>query len=166
MKKLPPKSVLRSTFDYDDGRLLWKKPRPGARVNRIAGCKVGNYTRILIKDYGRFAAHRLIWCWHYGEIPESMFIDHIDRDKKNNRIENLRLATNHENQYNRKLNNNNKSGFTGVYLDSDTGSWRARIVFNRKLIFLGSFGTKEQAILARKQAELKYCGDFIPRRDK
>jgi hypothetical protein len=75
------------------------------------------------------------------------------------------LATKQENNINRTKQNNNKSGFVGVYWDKQTSMWRAQIKINNKIITLGRYNNITDAVITRLQAELKYFGiDFAPQR--
>jgi hypothetical protein len=89
-------------------------------------------------------------------------IDHIDRNKLNNHISNLRYATNSENQMNRSIQSNNTSGITGVSFHKARNKWRAHIQKNGKNIHLGYFESKEEAIEARNNAEETYFKEFRP----
>ena len=86
----------------------------------------------------------------------SYIVDHINRNKRDNRRENLRLANKSLNAFNSKIYKNNKSGVTGVYFRKDTKKWTAEIKVNYRKICLGCYETKEEAINARKKAEQKY----------
>ena len=86
--------------------------------------------------------------------------DHIDRNELNNRKSNLRPATASENTTNRRRFKNNTSGYTGVVWHKQTQKWRAQIQINKKPISLGAFNTKDEAVVARLKAEVKYHGDF------
>jgi len=97
---------------------------------------------IMRRDY---KTHRVAWALHYGEWPE-LFIDHIDRNGLNNKIENLRLVTNSQNQQNRKINDNNRSGFKGVW--AKCGKWQAKIQSSGVRYHLGVFSTPEDAHIA------------------
>lgn len=101
--------------------------------------------------------HRLIWAMHYGAWPE-MDIDHINGDRADNRLQNLRLASRGQNSRNKKRQSNNTSGHTGVALSQ--GRWRARIWVRRKLVFSQSFATLDEAVAARDAAQKLY--DFGP----
>jgi hypothetical protein len=103
--------------------------------------------------------HRFI----LGEPAEGYVIDHINRDGLDNRVCNLRFATFSQNNMNKGVPKNNTSGCTGVGWHKTEGKWRARIKINGKSIELGHFVQKKDAIKARKQAEMKYFGEF---RDK
>jgi hypothetical protein len=101
-------------------------------------------------------AHRLIWLMVYGWLPEQ--IDHINRDRSDNRIDNLRAANASENMRNQKCAASNRSGHAGVHWYSPTRKWCARITHEGKRIFLGYFNELSEAIAARMNAEkeLKY----------
>src|SRR5699024_4388440 len=101
---------------------------------------------------------------HLLNFPEEI-VDHINRDKLDNRKMNLRLCSPTENSRNISIAKNNKSGVTGVEKMSN-GKWRARIMVDRKGIHLGSFKTLEEAKDARMKAEIKYFGEFSPNYQK
>lgn len=105
--------------------------------------------------------HREIWEHHHGPIPKGVQIDHIDGNSLNNRVENLRLATNAENSRNRKLQPNNSSGAAGVRKRS-SGRWDARIGSSSHgtMKYIGSFTTKAEAIAARMEVEAQMFGQF------
>lgn len=110
---------MKDIFKYKDGKLFWKV----ANSNRIkVGQEVGNKTLKGYREfkvYGkRFLTHRFIWEMHYGEIPDELQIDHINGIRDDNRIENLRLVNNAQNQLNSKLRSSNKIGIKGVYKSS------------------------------------------------
>lgn len=95
-RKLPGQTELRETFDYANGELLWKVWGEGVRGRRkeIAGdngSKTCPYRKVSLGGF-RPLLHRLIWVWHHGEIPSGMWVDHINQNKRDNRIENLRLV--------------------------------------------------------------------------
>jgi len=108
--------LLKHLFDYDKetGNLIWKVTNSNnQKIGDIAGSlnpKVG-YIRVGINGK-KYYAHRLIFLYHKGYLPKT--IDHINCDKVDNRIENLRAATVGQNQHNRKTNANNTSGYKGV----------------------------------------------------
>lgn len=90
--------------------------------------------------------------------------DHSNRNPFDNRKSNLRDATKNDNSRNKSLQCNNTSGVTGVSFIKDTQKWRARIVVNNQEIHLGTFVSKEDAIIARLKAEREYYGEFAPQR--
>ena len=88
--------------------------------------------------------------------------DHKNRNKKDNRRENLRLCTQQENCRNSSLRSDNTSNIIGVNIIKSRNQWEARIWNNGKTIRLGYFNNKEDAIIARLQAECDYYGEFAP----
>lgn len=94
---------------------------------------------------------------------KDMVCDHINRDRKDNRRENLRIATNQENAINKGKQSNNTSGYPGVHFGKRRGVWEASIKINRVKINLGRFDTREEAIDARIKAEKKYFGYVVNR---
>jgi len=153
VKKKPAitQELLIKRFVYDSivGDLRW---RCGVRINHIAGSldKKG-YRQIKIDGFN-FKAHRLVFCYHYGFMPENM-IDHIDRDPGNNHIENLREVSRSCNMFNTKDFCNNRSGVRGVFWKVRDNRWIAVIGNNGKRLHLGSFSNFEDAVIARADAE-------------
>lgn len=111
-----------------------------------SSCKDGLNSKIL---------HRLIM----GE-PEGMDVDHIDGDSLNNRKSNLRICTHQQNGMNQKIRNTNKSGVKGVSRDNHRNMWRADICVDGKNLSLGRFKNFDEAVRVRKEAEIKYFGEF------
>ncbi|MFZ2540824.1 MAG: HNH endonuclease [Gallionella sp.] len=138
---------LKELLDYDHltGDFLWKKKRNGGySVGAIAGCKtLEGYWQLRI-DNKSYKAHRVAWFFVYGIWPR--ILDHIDHDKLNNRIINLREVTTAENGQNQiEAQAGNKNGFLGVDYHKSSRKFRAHIMTNRKRKFLGSFLTAEEA---------------------
>ena len=106
-------------------------------------CANSGYWKVQVQGT-RTLAHRIVWLLSHNRWPVDC-IDHIDRNKANNRIENLREATIAENGQNRKLNANSTSGFKGVYWDARKRKWRGLIQLNKKKHALGYFDTPEEA---------------------
>lgn len=102
-----------------------------------------------------YLAHRLAWLYVYGEFPCNQ-IDHINHNKIDNRICNLRDVTNSENQKNTKLPKNNKTGHIGVYFDKQKNKYRSQINSNGVRYNLGTFEKLNDAIKCRKDGEIKY----------
>lgn len=118
-------------------------------TKHIMGYKQGT---ILKKKY---LAHRVAWALHYGFWPSGE-IDHINGNKVDNRIDNLRDVNHRENGLNQKLKSNNKSGVNGVLWDKSIGKWSARIMVDGKLHILLNTSSFEEACNARREADLKY----------
>lgn len=94
--------------------------------------------------------------------PDDMVVDHINHNKLDNRCENLRICTQHENCLNKSIQCNNTSGVPGVSWSTREGRWKAQIRVDKKDKFLGYFKTKEEAVEARRQAEIEYFGEYAP----
>ena len=103
-------------------------------------------------------AHRLAWLYTYGVWPKEQ-IDHINRNRLDNRIANLREVSHKQNQQNRSKPSNNTSGHPGVVWNKQRSKWQARIRHNYKQIHLGYFSILEEAIAARKAGEKLYWSD-------
>lgn len=102
-----------------------------------------------------YLAHRLAWLYVFGSMPKDQ-IDHINWDRLDNRIANLREVSNQENHKNKPAQKNNTSGVVGVCWDKSREKWCARIKVSGKTVNLGRFDKKSQAIIARKSAETIY----------
>jgi hypothetical protein len=106
-------------------------------------------------------AHRTAWMHYYGErVPEGVFVDHINGDTSDNRIENLRLATPLQSQFNRGPAYNSRSGLKGAHWDASTGKWFASMKRVERGKFLGYFETAEKAAEAYEVAAREYHGEF------
>lgn len=147
-------------FEYRDGELFWLV-NTGKR--RLIGLSAGVLTRgyIQIKCQGKQAfAHRVIWEMFHGCIPPGVFIDHIDHNRSNNKIDNLRLVTKQQNNMNRSINKENPYGYKGVYWRPDKGRFKAAIRHNSKDNFLGYYDTKEEAAAAYNTAAIEKFGQY------
>lgn len=140
---------------YVNGELFWKiKPSNAAKMDRPVGKLDGGYLRFFFKGKGH-KVHRVVWMMHNGPIPEGYEIDHIFHDKEDNRIEMLRCVPKLQNGRNQSKHAHNTSGHTGVNWMASVGKWRAEIRINNKTIYLGCFTEIEEAIRARKDAEVE-----------
>lgn len=148
----------RLSYDPATGELRW---RTSHRAGRLAGhTGVDGYVRVRF-DYRNHYAHRLIWLLHYGKSPDhGMEIDHINGDRLDNRIANLRLASFTQNHWNSRARRDNTSGYKGTWLHKASGLWVARIKKNKKIHHLGYFKTPEEAHDAYKMAATRLHGEF------
>lgn len=153
---------LRELLDYDPetGVFTWRCRRANRPFEgRIAG-STHKRGYVVLKIEGKSVlAHRAAWAHYYGAWPEHD-LDHQDTDKTNQRISNLRPATDIENGYNRRTKKDNTSGYKGVSVHTQTGRWQARIVVNKKRMWLGFFDTAEEAHAAYVRAAQMYHGEY------
>jgi hypothetical protein len=147
-----------SAFDYQDGNLIRKTGRVN-EIGQIAGCvhKGKGYIHVKIKAKA-FKAHRLVFLYHHGYLPEC--VDHIDGDKTNNKIENLRAATKEENCRNQKIRSTNKSGYKGVKWVEHCKKWQVEVCKNYKQLRFGMYEDLELAGLVAIEATELIHGRF------
>ncbi len=180
-RRYPCQETLHKLFRYDPetGELYWRQRPSDTLGGRIFNAKyAGKITaNVWVSKTGTIEktftihhpeashtlhAHRCVWIMHHGPIPAGLTIDHRDGDRTNNRVENLRLATGTQNNRNRKLSVNNRSGFHGVIWNPRQEKWVARVSEKGRYRHLGCFYAKEDAIAARQAAELLTYGEFSP----
>ena len=149
---------LKNTLNYDPttGLFVWKvRPSKAVQAGDVAGClekRIGYVTIGIAKRI--YKAHRLAWMYVYGQWPTGL-IDHINGDKADNRIANLRDVFADGNSQNvRKPNKRNKSGFMGVIWYQN--KWRASMSVNGKSKWLGDYSTPEEAHQVYLEAKRKY----------
>jgi len=151
-------SELKEILDYNpnSGRFTWKETINNRSIKgSVAGYeKCASY--MAIGFHGKsYLAHRLAWLYVNGKMPKEQ-IDHINHDRTDNRICNLRCVDRSTNQKNKSIGKNNKSGFMGVSWDLYMKKWKVGIKVNKKSIHLGYFEDKQLAIEKRKAANIKY----------
>ncbi len=143
-------------YDRDTGIFTWKIP---SNSSIKIGSEAGSYDKdgyLIIKiNKKAYKAHRLAWKYIYGNYPIGN-VDHINQNRADNRICNLRDVNHSTNMKNQKKRKDNKSGTSGVIWNSKTNRWRARITVDSKKIHLGYFGLYNEAVNARKNAEILY----------
>lgn len=183
---MPTPEVLWSKFDLDPstGILTWK-PIPSTmpakrytkdwhanmwngvhagkpvmnRRSRRGGVRTGMQVSV---DGVYYFVHRIVWVMCSGDIPEGMHIDHINRDPWDNRIENLRLATNAQNVANSQLRRVTSSGLKGVTLQSrSSDKWVARIVINGTMVNLGTYSCPKEAHAIYCEVAKAVYGEFF-----
>jgi hypothetical protein len=174
--ELPTQDYLREAFSYNNetGELVWrerplhhfKNERDWKSFNsqfaeKIAGCiSTKGYRQIAIGDIPHLA-HRLVWVLCNGTIPADLQIDHVNNDRADNHLNNLRLATSQQNHFNAGKRSNNRSGFTGVSWHKPSRKWIAAIRINGKKKYLGIFKTAESAAACYATAAIAHHGKFI-----
>lgn len=163
-------AVLNDLLSYDPltGQLTWKARsadwftdtgmqvswnkryagKPAFTATNSDGYKVGAIESVQLR------AHRIAWILTHGQEPEQL--DHVNGDRADNRLANLREVSVQENNKNKALGRNNASGVAGVYFVQASGDWRATITIDGKLKHLGLFKHKHQAVAARKLAEQQH----------
>ena len=106
-----------SILYYKDGQLFWKESRrTNARKDKRAGHNKQDGYRDIRAFNRTVKEHRVVWEMHNGAIPEGLFVDHINRNRADNRIENLRLVSTQENSWNRSKHKNNTTGVANVHI--------------------------------------------------
>lgn len=147
------------SYDGETGAFVRLVDSGTSRVGDLAGCKRPDGYHYISVDGVQHLAHRLAFLYVHGELP-AHHIDHIDRDRSNNRISNLRPATVSQNILNSKTSKKNTSGHKGVYWSKVRSKWVAQICVDRRAINLGGFDIIDSAVAARKAAEVKYMGEI------
>lgn len=156
-------------YEPETGKLFWR-PRPLGLFKTKRHCNVWNalyagkeaFTSCDNVGYRqgslfkiKFRAHRVCWILAHGEWPKYE-IDHIDGVKTNNSIRNLRDVPRSQNMKNKVVSRNNTSGLSGVTWDKKANNWVATIGINRSRKHIGSFKSRDDAVSARKAANLVY----------
>ena len=146
-------------YEPSSGKLFWKKTTTNrVKVGDEAGsfCKSTGYIKIKV-DNEWYTLHRIAILLATGIYDKMVQVDHVDHDRGNNRLSNLRVVSHAENMRNQSLRSTNKTGVTGVcvrYTQKGTKRYTATIVADYKPIVLGNYDTLDEA--ARAEAEIKY----------
>lgn len=153
---------LKACIYYDPGTGIFtaKLPLNTRKEGDVLGSGGSShgYLSVLVAQRS-YLAHRLAWFYVYGEWPEQ--IDHIDRNRHNNRLSNLRPCTHQENTWNVGLRGQTASGVVGVNWNQLRRKWVAKISMNRQSKTLGYFDELSDAQAARQDAVQKYRGHFL-----
>ena len=163
--KLPPWEVVNHFIRYEPetGLMYWK-----INVSRYmkAGKLLGYVDKAgyrKVKFLGtNYAQHRLAWFLHYKTDPKLMLIDHIDGNKSNNKITNLRLVNHSQNRVNTGIRSNNKTGVVGVSFCKKSNRYRARVDLNGERIYQKYFDSFQAASDARNAVASEVFGEYMP----
>jgi hypothetical protein len=177
-RQYPSYEYLHSRLSYnpDTGHLTWKEApegykdakrfntvRAGKRAGRASVGQRGQVSsRYISIDGWPYLEHRIVWIMAHGYIDDGAFIDHINMNPTDNRIENLRLSNNSTNQWNRMAPKNNTSGFKGVTYSNKLGKWKVAVRANGNYIHGGYHATKSEAALACAKLSLRHHGKHSP----
>lgn len=165
-QKLTPISLLRQWYYYhpESGAIslapnsLRKSGKPIGQITK------NGYMAVRVTDETgisrRFMVHRIAWALYYGRWPD-IHIDHINGDRSDNRISNLRAATNSQNSMNRSCHSNSLTGIKGVTWDKQRKKWMARLNKGGKFINLGRFETSDEAKMAYDAAAADAHGEYF-----
>lgn len=150
------------SYDQETGLLIWRvSPSNNIKIGQAAGTiSDRGYLRVRI-NHKQYPAHRLAWMLSHGYYPEHE-VDHINGNKLDNKLTNLRLASRAQNNANMLLRKDNTSGFKGVSWRPHNKKWVARMSVNGKRKTIGHFATKEEAAQAYINYSLIHQGEFSP----
>lgn len=142
------------------GKIFWTKCRGGVPAGSEAGWvdNSSGYLRLSVCGKSRYA-HVVAWELYHGAKPKGE-IDHINGDKLDNRIDNLRECTPSQNSQNKKIRTDNTSGVKGASWNSARKKWSARVTVNKKVIFLGFFSSLHDAQVEISKCRELHHGDF------
>ena len=146
---------LKELFLYKDGEFIRKKNGKKVVCSKTKGHR---YFRLYVDGKVKFL-HRMIYVYHFGNEPK--IIDHIDGDRFNNKIENLREATQEQNCLNRKHMSHSSSPYKNVIFNKIANKWNVVLTVNKKRKYFGSYDDIELADLVATEARDKYHGNFV-----
>ena len=146
---------LKQEVRYEDGHFY--RLSDGEQVTESPITDHHRYLRVRV--CGKvYALHRMVFLWQNGYLPK--IVDHIDNDRSNNKIENLREATQQQNCLNRVAHKNNRSGYKNVFWDSKSNKWCVLVNVFGKRKTIGRFEDLELAELVAYEARVKFHGEF------
>jgi hypothetical protein len=160
----PPNSMgLQARFnevlEYRDGRLFWKKTLSNVAVaGKEAGCASTNSYGSVTVDKQAYCPHRIVFCMHHGYMPDQ--VDHIDGNRKNHKIENLRAANNMTNNMNKGAQSNSKTGVKNICWSKQNKKWWVQVSAYGKKVVSKMFDDFELAELVAAEARDKFHGKF------
>jgi len=146
-------------FEYREGKLFWRiNASPLAQIGMEAGSPAASGHLKIGYRYKYYFVHRLVYLMFNGGIPR--FIDHINGNPRDNRIENLRAATAAQNAQNKKLNCNSTSKIKNVHWSAKRNNWQVQMNIHGKYTFIGTFKDLELADFVASEYRDKYHGEF------
>jgi len=147
-------------FEYRNGELYWKiMTNPSKKlIGKKAGCKSSGAYGVVNLDGQAYSIHKVIFCMHNGFMPE--IVDHINGDKSDHKIENLRAATHQSNNWNRVTQSNNKLGLKNISWHKQNQKYWVQLAKNGKKIVSVFVEDLELAELVAIEARNKYHGEF------
>lgn len=155
--------LVKALFEYDcTSGIFIRKLTTGtkAKIGSVAGVvNESGYIEIAVNGH-KYRAHRLAWLYCFGEFPEQQ-LDHIDNNRSNNSLDNLREASNLENSYNKGISSLNTTGYKGVSIDKRSNRYRAYITVDGKQKSLGYYATAPEAAAAYIEAAQTLHGEFF-----
>lgn len=137
-------------YDPDTGGFVWRRTKGRAKAGQPAGATDTYGYRVIRVDGVLYKAHRLAWMYAHGRWPDGL-LDHVNRRPDDNRLLNLREATQSENMHN--ADRKSKSGVPGVRWRQERGRWVAQIRVGYRNHVIGSFPSKDEAVAARRRVE-------------
>ena len=151
---------LKQMFEYENGQLIYKiNPKGRSKKGDSAGTIQPNgYTQVMISGK-RYYLHRLIWMYHNGSLPS--FIDHVNRDKSDNRIENLRIADKLLNSWKSDTSTTtSQTGYKGVCYMMVRNKYLAYAYHKKQFVFIGHYDTDVDAARAYNEKVLELRGEY------
>lgn len=141
------------------GVFTWRNKSNRRTYGKTAGTAKGKGYIVIGIGRKYYAVHHLVWLWHYGSLPKDQ-IDHIDGDRSNNLLKNLRAVSQEQNSMNMKRNSANSSGVKGVHWDVRRQRWVAVIRNKDKCLFRMAFKSLDEAEREIKAVREKLHGEY------
>jgi uncharacterized protein YkuJ len=152
------KDYLNSILEYRDGNLYCRVSRGAAKAGKQVGYKRKDGASNVCVDKKLYLLHRIVFLMHHGYLPD--MVDHIDGNRANNRIENLREATHSQNACNANARFDNKVGIKNITYYKANNTYVVRVRVNNDRKYIGSFDDLELAELVAIEARNKYHKEF------
>lgn len=146
-------------YDAETGNFIRIKAVPGSSKGAVLGTLTTRGYMVCMIDGECYRGHALTWFWHHGVFAE--LLDHINGDRLNNRIDNLRIVSRGGNSRNQKRSSKNKSGYTGVSLNTRSGAWRAKIACAAIGFYRISHHVKKEDAIAARQDMVEECNELL-----